>query len=138
LKRLIVLGLVGVLVIVMAAPAVLFAQGGGGNKVTICHVPPGNPDNAHTIRVGENAAARHLDRHAGDFEGRCGGNGNGNGNGNGRDDDCDDDDNGITTSSEDGYCEDDNGDDNGNGNNGNGNNGDDDDRNGGRGGDDRR
>ena len=33
---------------------------GPNGKVTICHVPPGNPDNAHTISVGPNAANAHL------------------------------------------------------------------------------
>jgi len=36
---------------------------------TICHRPPGNPDNAHTITVGEAAVAAHL-RH-GDTVGAC-------------------------------------------------------------------
>jgi len=63
----------------MSAPAALFAMGGnnnGGNddckkkhsgkceypkkKVTICHIPPGNPDNAHTIRVSQSAVPAHL------------------------------------------------------------------------------
>jgi hypothetical protein len=35
-------------------------------KVTICHVPPGNPDNAHEITVGESAAKEHLTQHEGD------------------------------------------------------------------------
>ena len=46
--------------------------GNGGNdndKVTICHIPPGNPDNAHTIRVSENAVDAHLDH--GDTLGEC-------------------------------------------------------------------
>jgi hypothetical protein len=34
--------------------------GAGRNKVTICHIPPGNPDNAHEITVGEPAVAAHL------------------------------------------------------------------------------
>ncbi len=38
-------------------------------KVTICHVPPGNPDNFHTISVGEKAVAAHLAH--GDFLGSC-------------------------------------------------------------------
>jgi hypothetical protein len=41
------------------------------DKVTICHVPPGNPDNAHTIVVGAAAVAAHLAH--GDFEGECDG-----------------------------------------------------------------
>jgi hypothetical protein len=39
--------------------------------VTICHVPPGNPANAHTITVGEAAAQRHLEQHPGDTMGSC-------------------------------------------------------------------
>jgi hypothetical protein len=42
-----------------------------GNKVTICHRPPGNPGNAHTIRVGEPAARAHLRNHPGDTPGPC-------------------------------------------------------------------
>jgi len=38
-------------------------------KVTICHRPPGNPSNAHTISVGEPATAAHL-KH-GDHLGAC-------------------------------------------------------------------
>lgn len=41
----------------------------GDKKVTICHVPPGNPDNAHTITVSENALDAHLAH--GDYEGPC-------------------------------------------------------------------
>lgn len=38
-------------------------------KVTICHFPPGNPDNCHTLRVGETAVPAHLAH--GDFVGEC-------------------------------------------------------------------
>ena len=41
----------------------------GKKKVTLCHRPPGNPANAHTISVGEPAKAAHL-RH-GDQLGAC-------------------------------------------------------------------
>jgi hypothetical protein len=46
---------------------------GGSNEdnVTICHCPPGNPDNCHTIRVGRNAVRAHLRNHPGDSEGPC-------------------------------------------------------------------
>lgn len=37
--------------------------------VTICHVPPGNPSNAHTIEVGESAVPAHIAH--GDHEGAC-------------------------------------------------------------------
>ncbi len=40
-----------------------------GEGVTLCHVPPGNPDNAHTITVGAPAVRAHL-RH-GDRLGAC-------------------------------------------------------------------
>lgn len=52
--------------LIMAPPA---AQGGIG-KVTICHVPPGNPANAHTITVGIPAIPAHLAH--GDSLGACG------------------------------------------------------------------
>lgn len=39
---------------------------------TICHIPPGNPDAAHTITVGsENAVEKHMSNH-GDTMGACG------------------------------------------------------------------
>ena len=40
-----------------------------GNKVDVCHLPPGNPDNWHTISVSENALNAHLGH--GDLEGSC-------------------------------------------------------------------
>ncbi|HEY8210783.1 MAG TPA: hypothetical protein VIG99_25040 [Myxococcaceae bacterium] len=43
--------------------------GSGGDQVTICHRPPGNPGNAHTITVGVGAVAAHL-KH-GDTLGAC-------------------------------------------------------------------
>ena len=43
----------------------VFAQ----QKVTICHKPPGNPENAQTITVGRNAVATHLAH--GDTLGPC-------------------------------------------------------------------
>jgi len=39
--------------------------------VEVCHIPRGNPDNAHTICVGEPAVSAHVGRHGGDFLGRC-------------------------------------------------------------------
>ena len=41
---------------VLAAPAVA----GGPDSVEICHIPPGNPDNAGMIFIGENAIDFHL------------------------------------------------------------------------------
>lgn len=65
-------------------------------KVMICHIPPGNPANAHTIVVSKNAVRAHLAH--GDVLGACGcddegGPGNGGpGNGNGKPGGGDDDD----------------------------------------------
>ncbi len=42
----------------------------GVEKVTICHIPPGNPENAHTITVGAPAVPAHLAEH-GDSIGPC-------------------------------------------------------------------
>ena len=39
------------------------------SKTTVCHVPPGNPANAHTICVGNAAVPAHLAH--GDFLGTC-------------------------------------------------------------------
>ena len=39
-------------------------------KTTICHIPPGNPANAHTICVGNAAVPAHLQNH-GDSIGPC-------------------------------------------------------------------
>jgi hypothetical protein len=41
-----------------------------GRHVTICHFPPGNPGNAHTIRVGAPAVRAHMAH--GDHLGACG------------------------------------------------------------------
>jgi hypothetical protein len=44
-------------------------------KVTICHIPPGNPANRHTIEVGQPAVNAHLAH--GDYIGACGAGGGG-------------------------------------------------------------
>ncbi len=44
---------------------------GGHEKVKICHRPPGNPGNAHTIEVSSSAVAAHLAH--GDTKGACAG-----------------------------------------------------------------
>lgn len=48
------------------------SSGGSGStgKTTICHYPPGNPSNAHTISVGNAAVATHVAQH-GDTIGAC-------------------------------------------------------------------
>ena len=40
-----------------------------GANVDVCHIPPGNPENAHTITISENAVNAHLDH--GDQLGAC-------------------------------------------------------------------
>ena len=39
-------------------------------KMTICHIPPGNPENAHTIEISKNAWPAHSRNH-GDIVGQC-------------------------------------------------------------------
>ena len=58
--------------ILMACMAVTLATTTveAGTKVTICHIPPGNPSNFHTITVNENAVQAHLAH--GDLLGACG------------------------------------------------------------------
>jgi hypothetical protein len=58
------------LVLVVGILLVAFPVDAGVPKVTICHVPPGNPENAHTITVGFPAVAPHLALH-GDSIGAC-------------------------------------------------------------------
>jgi len=42
------------------------------HKVDLCHVPPGNPENVHTINIALPAATAHLALHSGDYLGKCG------------------------------------------------------------------
>lgn len=49
----------------------------GDGQVTICHVPQGNPDNAHAITISVNASSSHVAH--GDYCGLCGGDCNNNG-----------------------------------------------------------
>ena len=41
------------------------------DKVTICHVPPGNEDNPQTLSVASSAVDAHLSNHPGDHVGAC-------------------------------------------------------------------
>ncbi|MGZ8556746.1 MAG: T9SS type A sorting domain-containing protein [Chitinophagaceae bacterium] len=45
--------------------------GSNGKKVYICHSPPDNPANAHTLSIGVSAVADHLGNHSGDRLGKC-------------------------------------------------------------------
>lgn len=51
------------------AVGVAVVQAEGSPKVDICHIPPGNPENAHVITVSENAIPAHMAH--GDFLGDC-------------------------------------------------------------------
>lgn len=66
------LGMTALMGLVASQPGAAVA---GVEKVTICHIPPGNPDNAHTIVVGAPAVPAHLDH--GDSLGECDGGGEG-------------------------------------------------------------
>jgi len=52
-------------------------------KSLVCHIPPGNPDNAHTIWISNKAVARHIAH--GDHVGRCTADETGGGSGTGND-----------------------------------------------------
>jgi len=41
------------------------------DKCTICHLPPGNPQNAQTLVVGCSAVDAHMRNHPGDCLGPC-------------------------------------------------------------------
>lgn len=47
----------------------LFSIIANAQKVDVCHIPPGNPDNAHTISINSNAVDAHLAH--GDYLGPC-------------------------------------------------------------------
>jgi hypothetical protein len=49
--------------------SVLSGNGFAKGKVDICHIPPGNPGNAHTISISESALPAHLAH--GDTLGPC-------------------------------------------------------------------
>ena len=57
--------------LLMAGFVVTAAMAGPAPQVQICHMPPGNPDDFHTITVSENALAAHLAH--GDIGGACNG-----------------------------------------------------------------
>ena len=58
------------LLIFLVVPLLLTAAPAYAGKQAICHFPPGNPDNWHTIMVSDNAVASHLENH-GDIMGSC-------------------------------------------------------------------
>ena len=44
---------------------------GHRRRVTICHRPPGNPENGQTLRLPRKAARKHLSNHPDDHCGPC-------------------------------------------------------------------
>jgi len=58
-----------ILLTVLAVLGVAVVSADSQGKVDICHIPPGNPENAHTINVSVNAIPAHLDH--GDRLGSC-------------------------------------------------------------------
>jgi PKD repeat protein len=44
---------------------------GSNNKVYLCHVPPGNPNNPQTLSISVNAVPAHIPGHVGDHLGKC-------------------------------------------------------------------
>jgi len=62
----------GVCVVAQQAGCGGFPCGNNDNKVLLCHVPPGNPANAHTLCISPKAVAAHLESHPGDHCGPCG------------------------------------------------------------------
>ncbi len=48
-----------------------FPCGHNNNKVLICHVPPEDPADAHTICISPNAVPAHFANHEGDTCGEC-------------------------------------------------------------------
>jgi len=48
-----------------------FILKGDNYKVDLCHFPPGNPQNAQTIRISMPAVTAHLSLHSKDYIGKC-------------------------------------------------------------------
>src|SRR5829696_5066006 len=74
MKKMMLLAVMMALAAMMLAAAPALAQSDGGrgqDKVTICHVPPGNPGNAHEITIGFPAVEHHFANHPGDDFGPC-------------------------------------------------------------------
>lgn len=74
MKRLIIGAIAVALLAVTPAAAVIAKE--QDHKVTICHVPPGNPANAHSITISKKALKAHLGDndeglHGGDSYGPC-------------------------------------------------------------------
>lgn len=71
-------GLFGSLLILLAIVSLAFAgwlttapTTKAEDKCTICHVPPGNPNNPQTLTIGCSAVDAHMRNHPGDCLGPC-------------------------------------------------------------------
>lgn len=62
---------IALLLAVLATVAAVASFADSQGKVDICHIPPGNPANAHIINVSVNAIPAHLAH--GDTLYQCGG-----------------------------------------------------------------
>jgi hypothetical protein len=60
---------IALMVVLLAIAIAASGSPGSDHKVTLCHVPPGNPANAHTISVDQSAVQAHLNHE--DFIGGC-------------------------------------------------------------------
>jgi hypothetical protein len=60
------------IVIFLLTPTIIFA---GQDKISICHLPPGNPSNGHVISIPlaqwEGSGGHSTGGHGGDYEGEC-------------------------------------------------------------------
>ena len=56
--------------VLFGSTASLDLRAAGDHKVLICHIPPGNPENAHEINVDYHAVPAHVANH-GDTIGSC-------------------------------------------------------------------
>lgn len=57
------------LIMVVSGFSLADSQAHEDKKITICHIPPGNPENAHTITISVNALPAHMAH--GDLIGAC-------------------------------------------------------------------
>ena len=75
MKKLVLMTVAAIVLLVIATP-VFAGKGGEGedHKITICHIPPGNPDNAHSITVDKKAwknGHNPHNKHSLDYIGAC-------------------------------------------------------------------
>jgi hypothetical protein len=63
------MGAVAAPVVLLVACSLFPAWAAPPDRLTICHFPPGNPENPHTITISESSLSSHLAH--GDIEGAC-------------------------------------------------------------------